>query len=65
MKYYKTRLVALSASMVLSAAMLAPLAVKAQKCPILPVQCGNTERGCAGTRIGGNCSYSEKCLNCQ
>lgn len=61
MKYFRIRLLALCALMVLAAASLAPVMAA---CPDYPVNCsGGTTCSCAGTQSGNTCSYDRDCQN--
>lgn len=54
---------ALCAFMALSAAMLAPVVVKAQ-CPCIVIQCADGKSYCcSGTPQGDKCVYDRSCLN--
>ena len=71
MKHVKARLLALCALMVLLAAALAPMAVKADPygpgCPDIIINCGPgyNPHSCSGRRVGQTCEYSAQCLSCR
>jgi hypothetical protein len=64
MQRLKTRLLALCGLVILVAAALAPIAVSAQTCPLIKIQCSSGRTySCAGTRQGRSCIYDADCLN--
>ena len=63
MKYFKTRLLVMCGSLIVAAAVLAPVVANAQ-CPIWVQDCGNMHLcGCPGTPQGTDCVYDLSCLN--
>ena len=65
MRNLRAKILVLCGLMVMAAASLAPVVVRAS-CPDLIASCPNGgSRMCRGTSDGqGHCTYSENCLNC-